>query len=59
MSGAAAPLRGSEEGRQGYDLGLTSVARHSERGLNTALGGALDEANVCTPRPTSSRVTTV
>ena len=39
------------------DLGMTSVARHSEPRPAVALAGA-GEANVCTPRPTSSRVTT-
>src|ERR1700676_3503190 len=36
---------------------MTSVARHSERSLTMVLSH-LSEANVCTPRPTSSRVTT-
>src|SRR5664280_1814976 len=37
---------------------MTSVARHSERSLTIVLSGTSGEANVCTPRPTSSRVTT-
>src|SRR3984957_20943515 len=44
--------RGSHPG-----LGLSSVARHSEPSLTVVLLH-LGEANVCTPRPTSSRVTT-
>src|SRR3954453_8985865 len=36
---------------------MTSVARHSEPSLTIVLGTS-GEANVCTPRPTSSRVTT-
>src|SRR6266550_7849100 len=39
------------------DLGMTSVARHSEPSLTFAYSSS-GEANVCTPRPTSSRVTT-
>jgi len=39
-------------------LGMTSVARHSEPSLTMCLSSS-GEANVCTPRPTSSRVTTV
>ena len=38
-------------------LGMTSVARHSEPSL-TMCTSCPGEANVCTPRPTSSRVTT-
>src|ERR1700748_297768 len=37
---------------------MTSVARHSERSL-TLLFPQPDEANACTPRPASSRVTTI
>src|SRR5438128_6078918 len=36
---------------------MTSVARHSEPSLTFAYPSS-GEANVCTPRPTSSRVTT-
>src|SRR5436190_24143020 len=36
---------------------MTSVARHSEPSLTFAYSSS-GEANVCTPRPTSSRVTT-
>src|SRR5436190_12578557 len=39
------------------DLGMTSVARHSEPRPTIAYS-SVGEANVCTPRPTSSRVTT-
>src|ERR1700712_700631 len=46
-----------DDGRHGSDLGVTSVARHSEPSLTIVLAH-LGEANVCTPRPTSSRVTT-
>ncbi len=41
----------------GQTLGVTSVARHSEPSLTMVLAHP-GEANVCTPRPTSSRVTT-
>src|ERR1700752_4072668 len=51
------PLCGGGGGRHGSDLGMTSVARHSEPGPTIALT-SIGEANVCTPRPTSSRVTT-
>src|SRR5260221_12372065 len=37
---------------------MTSVARHSEPSLTIVLYAPPGEANVCTPRPTSSRVTT-
>src|SRR5438477_5774931 len=50
------PLGGCDGGRHGSDLGMTSVARHSEPGPTIAK--SVGEANVCTPRPTSSRVTT-
>ena len=50
-------LRGFDGGRHGSSLGMTSVARHSEPSLAIALSSS-GEANVCTPRPTSSRVTT-
>src|ERR1700712_3979646 len=46
-----------DDGRHGSDLGVTSVARHSEPSLTVVLAH-LGEANVCTPRPASSRVTT-
>src|SRR2546423_7291846 len=39
------------------DLGMTPVARHSEPRPTIAYSSS-GEANVCTPRPTSSRVTT-
>src|SRR5207253_8130468 len=52
----AMPLCGCGGGRHGSDLGMTSVARHSEPGPTIAK--SVGEANVCTPRPTSSRVTT-
>src|SRR6185312_9698198 len=39
------------------NLGMTSVARHSEPSPTIVLAH-IGEANVCTPRPTSSRVTT-
>ena len=53
----AMPLGGCDGGRHGSDLGMTSVARHSEPGPTIA-HESVGEANVCTPRPTSSRVTT-
>ena len=53
----AMPLCGCGGGRHGSDLGMTSVARHSEPGPTIA-PTSFGEANVCTPRPTSSRVTT-
>src|SRR5690349_19455884 len=51
------PLGGCGGGRHGSDLGMTSVARHSEPGPTIA-PTSFGETNVCTPRPTSSRVTT-
>ena len=53
----AMPHGGCGGGRHGSDLGMTSVARHSEPGPTIA-PRSVGEANVCTPRPTSSRVTT-
>ena len=47
---------GGGGGRHGSDLGMTSVARHSER--RPTIAKSFGKANVCTPRPTSSRVTT-
>src|SRR5262249_11814402 len=55
--GRTVPLGGCDGGRHGSDLGMTSVARHSEPGPTIA-PTSIGEANVCTPRPTSSRVTT-
>src|SRR5437660_8470946 len=49
---------GDDDARHGSDLGMTSVARHSEPSPTALLKAGLVEANVCTPRPTSSRVTT-
>src|SRR6267154_4185225 len=49
---------GDDDARHGSDLGMTSVARHSEPSPTVLLKAGLVEANVCTPRPTSSRVTT-
>src|SRR5580704_16424163 len=37
---------------------MTSVARHSEPSLTLCAQRTPGEANVCTPRPTSSHVTT-
>src|SRR5207245_11400770 len=45
---------GCDGGRHGSDLGMTSVARHSEPGLTIAKSGG--EATVCTPLTTSSRL---
>ncbi len=53
----AMPPGGCDGGRHGSDLGMTSVARHSEP-RPTIAPRSVGEANVCTPRPTSSRVTT-
>src|SRR5882757_3644084 len=49
---------GDDDARHGSDLGMTSVARHSEPSPTALLKAGRVEANVCTPRPTSSRVTT-
>src|SRR5204863_2963530 len=53
-----APPCGCGDGRHGSNLGMTSVARHSEPSLTLVLISSSGEANACTPRPTSSRVTT-
>src|SRR6478752_6020319 len=53
-----APPGGCDGGRHRSDLGMTSVARHSEPRPTIVLESNSGEANAYTPRPASSRVTT-